>query len=48
MYKKLDGISGASAFVQKVTSPISYICQNTLLLYYQDTFKLTALAMFAH
>ena len=48
MYKKLDGISGASAFVQKVTSLISYICQDTLLLYYQDTFKLTALAMFAH
>ena len=48
MYKKLDGISAASAFAQKVTSLISYICQNTLLLYYQDTVKLTALAMFAH
>ena len=49
MYKKLDGISGAiSAFAQKVTSLISYICQDTLLLYYQDTLKLTALAMFAH
>ena len=48
MYKKLDGISGASAYAQKVTSLISYICRDTLLLYYQDTFKLTALAMFAH
>ena len=51
MYKKLDGISGAiSAFAQKVTSLISYIliCQDTLLLYFQDTLKLTALAMFAH
>ena len=48
MYKKLDGISGASAFGQKVTSLISYICQDTLLLYYRDTLKLTELVTFAH